>query len=198
VQGLSPQGLETKFNYPTHSESSSATSRWHVQELSTQSRKTEFDCSYAQRVFKCHISLAYAEAFSSKSKDRVQLPPHTVSLQALYFIDMCGGSLLKVNRSSPITPTYNESSSVGTCWNNPGTQQTLKRINLQRNDHNTQKRGERDMFSATVVHLQPKETYINFFQEQRKLWKKEQHVDTYKSKGVPSKTSCWSIMINEF
>ena len=31
VQGLSPQGLKTEFDYPAHSESSSATSPWHVQ-----------------------------------------------------------------------------------------------------------------------------------------------------------------------
>jgi len=83
VQGLSHQGPETESDYPAHNESSSATSRCHVQELSTQSRKTKCDCSYPQRVFKCHVSLAYAKAFSSKSKDRVRSPPRTTSLQVL-------------------------------------------------------------------------------------------------------------------
>jgi len=83
-----------------------------VQELSTQSRKTESHHSYAQRVFKCHVLLAYAEAFSSKSKDRVQLPSHTTSFQALYLINMCKSSLFKVERPNPIALTHNESSNV--------------------------------------------------------------------------------------
>jgi len=72
--------------------------------LSPQSRKTESDHLHVQRVFKCHVSLAYAEALSSKFKDQVRLPPRTASLQASYLVDMCGGSLLKVERPSPITP----------------------------------------------------------------------------------------------
>jgi len=87
-----------------------------MQELSTQSRKIEFDRSYAQRVFKCRVSLAYAESLSSKPKNRVWLPPCTASLQVSYLVDMCGGSLLKDERPSPITPKYNESSSVMSRW----------------------------------------------------------------------------------
>ena len=63
AQGLSPQDLETESDYPVHNKSSNATSHWHVQELSTQSQKTESDRSYAQWVFKCHVSLAYAVDF---------------------------------------------------------------------------------------------------------------------------------------
>ena len=161
-----------------------------MQELSTQSQKTESDRSYAQWVFKCHVSLACAKALSSKSKDWVRLPPRTTSLQVLHVVDICGGYLRKVERPSLITPTYNESSSARAYWNNPCTQQALKRINLQRNDHNTtKKKGERDIFGATIVHRQPKEIYINFLQEWRKILKKGQYVDTYKSKEVPSETS---------
>jgi len=106
---------------------------------------------------------------------------------------MCEGFLLKVERLSPITLTYNESSSARAYWNNPCTQQASKRINLQRNNHNTQKRGERDRFGATTVHCQPKEIYINFFQGQRKLWKEGQHIDTYKSKDLPLEIFCLII-----
>jgi len=53
------------------------------------------------------------------------------------------------------------------------------------------KGGQRVMFGATIVHLQPKEMYVNFFQEQRKLRKKRgQHVDTAKLKEVPLRISC--------
>ena len=120
----------------THNESSSVMSRWHMQRLSPQNLKTKSDCHRAQRVFKHHTSLTCVGvlfskskdrvrstprtmnhqvsclagihgALSSKSKDRVRSPPRTASLQALYLVDMCGGSLFKVERPSPITLTYN-------------------------------------------------------------------------------------------
>ena len=44
-------------------------------------------------------------------------------------------------------------------FDNPCTQQVLKRINLQINDHNTKKR---DRFNATIAHAIQKK-YINLF-----------------------------------
>jgi len=141
--------LKVKRSSPitlTHNESSSVMSRWHMQRLSPQGLETESNHPHAQRVFKCHVSLAYAEALSSKSKDRVRLPLRTTSLQALYHVDMCKGFLLKVERPSPITLTYNESSSVRSCWR-------MQKFSLQA------------------------------------LKKKEEHVNTYKSKEVPLRIS---------
>jgi len=96
MQRLSPQGLKTESDYPVHSESLSATSHGHVQRLSPQSLKTESDRRHAQRVFKCYASLAYAEALSSRSKDRVRLPQRTTNLQVLHLAGMCKDSFLRV------------------------------------------------------------------------------------------------------
>ena len=70
------------------------------------------------------------------------------------------------------------------CWNNPCTGQALKRIRLQRNDHNIQKqKRQRDMFGATkFVVNQKKYIQISFKSKENYGKKKVQHIDTYKLK----------------
>ena len=80
MQGLSPQSLKIESNRLTH-KSSSIGSRWHVWILSPQGLKTESECHRTLRVFKRYISLAYAKALCSKSKNRVRLPLCTTSLE---------------------------------------------------------------------------------------------------------------------
>jgi len=145
VQGFSPQSRRDQVQLPRAQRVfKSYNSLVCARTLSSKS-KISSPITPRTTVFKCHTSLtcvgalssksknrvrspsratspqvscplAYAEALSSKSKDRVRLSPCTTSIQASYLADMCGGSLLKVERPSPITPMYNESSSVMSRW----------------------------------------------------------------------------------
>jgi len=90
VQGLSPQSRKIESDYPDHNEFSSAKSHWHVQGLPPQSRMTESDCPHAQRVLKYYTSLTCAEDLLKVERSS-PITLGTTSLQVLYLVGMLLG-----------------------------------------------------------------------------------------------------------